>query len=1328
MAPQETASYYGAVVMDREAKAAPAVSPLAKRVAVAVLAAVAVVGFVAMSGSSSQQQTAVVDIAQDSMPDCVCTSDCQYVETGVTDAWFDPSYTDQATFIAKSVMMCPVADNECRDVTYDRSEGTRGTPLMYGTATYVAVCENFDTACNLAGDACGPHGYCVAKGQDASIDALQNHREYNCMCDPGWEEVGGACVNIDECSIGTHECDINAVCTDMEPTGAQDTTPTSLTYYGCECNYGFSGAGWACDDIDRCLTADCGNVAMIEVCITTDETGACTATEMQQDCVDASALSDPDGYDCHCAIGWLESDPDCLTDIDECELNQCPLNTQCTNTDGSYYCECKENWMATADIATLESPDDLVCIPYDFCTKDAPCENGGTCTNGPNGCGHDETDAAAGGALEWMAAQGNPGNRDDKFDEFDFGPKDCYSCECVDGWEASRCEVDVDECQGEHGCDPNSDCVNTAGSYECICHLGWYMATIGGTRGSETAQVCKDIDDCADTQPCAHGGTCIDCGTLCFTCTCVAGWRGTTCATDWNECTMGIHICNDDATCKNNPGSYDCKCDAGFTGTGLGGNNVALTEYIEDTSTTEDERSGAAAQYLADLSEQPGCIDINDCAYNAHESPCKNGAACADIGTDYYKCTCTAGWTDSDCDTDINECNPAEVVQNKCSPFAKCVNKNQLFQNSPAIAGYECVCLEGYSGDGVSCIDIDDCVDGDTRRCEAHGFCKDQGVDFFKCQCDDGWIGQNCDDDENECVTGKDNCGRNAICKNTDGSFTCECKTGYSGDPTTTGASGCTDIDDCAATGANPCKNGATCTDVGIGHYTCECPVGWVDKTCDFDVNECLSEEPCPKDSSCHNTDGSYECICLSGYSPLLEDDKIVSCTDIDDCNDGNNGGCKLPAVCDSGVTSGLISGNARVCHCPEGWQGCGSPFCELDCEDCPKFKTDASVCTEVAGGTCTQVCREGYFGAEGDCAIECKPCSGCGIGYFIATPCSATKDGDDVCQNIDECARDTDMCEKPHAGCQDTDGSYICQCESGFWGNGYQKAWNKPAGFLLEVEKYGCDACTECQEGFHETQPCTSISDRVCEIDLPAGPYMIESEADGNKMCVAIQNDEWYPTRVNEGNGDNWCGLSIGEDFEGKETEVVKSNPAFVWYFSNLYNNEVGVDSQLYTISHENMDSTYDGYNMRCMYFGSEGEDIYPTLQSCVDFEDAGKCPWGNGQPNPTFDSKLCDFQTPTNSDQETEVKLGLIANGQAVFNVQAVKVVEKKYIIQANARDGDGWDCLAFEDSGAATNPSRYNWGNGEDWCGVGDWDGYGKEMALLNNKQAVFILTKL
>ena len=36
--------------------------------------------------------------------------------------------------------------------------------------------------------------------------------------------------------------------------------------------------------------------------------------------------------------------------------------------------------------------------------------------------------------------------------------------------------------------------------------------------------------------------------------------------------------------------------------------------------------------------------------------------------------------------------------------------------------------------------------------------------------------------DINECTNGTDSCDVNANCTNTDGSYTCDCKTGYVGD------------------------------------------------------------------------------------------------------------------------------------------------------------------------------------------------------------------------------------------------------------------------------------------------------------------------------------------------------------------------------------------------------------------------------------------------------------------------------------------------------------------------------------------------------------------
>ena len=38
---------------------------------------------------------------------------------------------------------------------------------------------------------------------------------------------------------------------------------------------------------------------------------------------------------------------------------------------------------------------------------------------------------------------------------------------------------------------------------------------------------------------------------------------------DINECLEGTHICDSNAACDNDDGSYDCSCNTGYTGDGF---------------------------------------------------------------------------------------------------------------------------------------------------------------------------------------------------------------------------------------------------------------------------------------------------------------------------------------------------------------------------------------------------------------------------------------------------------------------------------------------------------------------------------------------------------------------------------------------------------------------------------------------------------------------------------------------------------------------------------------------------------------------------------------
>ncbi|XP_063402647.1 uncharacterized protein LOC134686779 [Mytilus trossulus] len=71
-------------------------------------------------------------------------------------------------------------------------------------------------------------------------------------------------------------------------------------------------------------------------------------------------------------------------------------------------------------------------------------------------------------------------------------------------------------------------------------------------------------------------------------------------------------------------------------------------------------------------------IVLNDCSSN----PCENGATCNDE-INGYKCTCTAGFTSTRCETDIDEC-----ASNPCHNGATCNDQ---------VNEYNCTCAAGFT-------------------------------------------------------------------------------------------------------------------------------------------------------------------------------------------------------------------------------------------------------------------------------------------------------------------------------------------------------------------------------------------------------------------------------------------------------------------------------------------------------------------------------------------------------------------------------------------------------------------------------------------------------
>ena len=64
----------------------------------------------------------------------------------------------------------------------------------------------------------------------------------DCICSNGFESNEKSCIDTNECSSKSHNCNTNADCLN------------SVGGFDCVCHTGFSGDGVACQDIDECLT------------------------------------------------------------------------------------------------------------------------------------------------------------------------------------------------------------------------------------------------------------------------------------------------------------------------------------------------------------------------------------------------------------------------------------------------------------------------------------------------------------------------------------------------------------------------------------------------------------------------------------------------------------------------------------------------------------------------------------------------------------------------------------------------------------------------------------------------------------------------------------------------------------------------------------------------------------------------------------------------------------------------------------------------------------------------------------------------------------------
>ncbi|XP_070229897.1 adhesion G protein-coupled receptor E1 isoform X3 [Bos mutus] len=630
------------------------------------------------------------------------------------------------------------------------------------------------------------------------------------------------------------------------------------------------------------------------------------------------------------------------------DTTMCPAYATCTNTSRSYYCSCKRGFLSSNGLKTFKGPG-VECKDIDECSQSpTPCGPNSICRNLP---GRYRCSCMTG----FSSPTGNnwiPGKRGHftcrDVDEC-ANPRSCpehstchnslgsYSCVCNPGFQSrsgrksfqglkEMCE-DVDECASSRRCPEHSTCHNSVGSYSCACNTG-YISRSGKKSFQGPGETCQDIDECSQKPPpCGPNSRCRNLPGR-YECSCLTGFSSPTgnnwisgkpghfTCTDINEC-LSHGVCPEHSECTNSLGSYRCSCKVGFTS----GNSTCedVDECANPRSCPEHStchnsvgsyscacNSGYISRSGKKSFQGPGetCQDIDECSQKP--PPCGPNSRCRNL-PGRYECSCLTGFSSPTGNnwisgkpghftcTDINEC----LSHGVCPEHSECTN---------SLGSYHCSCKVGFTSGNSTCEDVDECAN--PRSCPEHSTCHNS-LGSYSCVCKPGFQsrsgkksfqgpGEMCQDID-ECSQTPPTCGPNSSCRNLPGRYECSCLTGFSsptGNNWIPGKSGhftCTDVDECA----NPrsCPEHSTCHN-SLGSYSCVCNPGFQSRsgknfqgpgeTCE-DVDECSRNSTlCGPSSVCTNIPGKYSCSCLPGFfSPGVwspEKPEAFKCADIDEC------------------------------------------------------------------------------------------------------------------------------------------------------------------------------------------------------------------------------------------------------------------------------------------------------------------------------------------------------------------------------------------------------------------------------------------------------------
>jgi hypothetical protein len=886
-------------------------------------------------------------------------------------------------------------------------------------------------------DPCQNNATCRESGNDSSVEL----GEYTCDCLPGY--------NGTNCEEDINECALMDVTPEYELVNYFKTT-NGRWAWNTNCREICENAGMTCtrEGIKNLMIQDPTDPCRLQIDFFSDLLSI-PANEIQcrQCATDPKDFDynywptpNPDSTLRNCYSGGLAQD---LTGaIDKYEII---YNTQWNEAE-AYDCETKPGNMYehTAEYRNF------VCNCVNF--NPIPCKNNATCVES-------STNSSILASDYYCACPPRySGKNCTDFDIDECDPNPCqngamcsesgtnssvelgeYTCDCLPGYNGTNCEEDINECDPDP-CQNGEVCSDSTTNVSV--DLGNFY--------------CGDINEC-DPDPCQNGATCTETSdgitptTGVYHCECAAGFTGTNCEEDIDECntvpssSYVTHARSSDASFGSSD-DFTLSCSDVCQAQGQVCNPQMFSDILGNTQGISGQ-SRSRCQIQVDVFLPLYGVDVGgsliaDGSVQAQTNP---------VDWICSKCVLYPAGETVRAQSTNPDCFPGVYYGE--NPTDTAVTQNIFFWNAALdpVNGYNCDSKASALVKNImcSCTTINPCQNAATCTQTSDGTTLTPGV--YHCECPTGYNGTNCEEDIDECDLHP--CQNGATCSESGtnssvelGEYTCDCLPGYNG-------TNCEeDINECDP---DPCQNGATCTQ-DIGEFTCDCLSGYNGTYCQFDINAC-EPDPCENGGICNNTiqeKNIYEttqnlpsCNDLVGFDGIItEEDCLAAAEDAEGLyplesnfaitNINYPTGCLIWRQRTNGAVIWNVNPNAAgvcsqqdeclcknseiqrlshyTCNCTEGFTGENCTVLTL-CD--PDPCQNGATCTEHSNGT-------EYF----DC--ECLP------GYN-GTICD---------EDINEC--DPDPCQNGATCTESTNssvalGEYNCNCPLGF--EGFQCHISKP-------------------------------------------------------------------------------------------------------------------------------------------------------------------------------------------------------------------------------------------------------------------------------------------